>query len=223
MTTLNFRTFMERAPTGKKKIAIFDFDGTLVLTPGPEEGMDAYKRGTGKPWKIQSSSVAIQHGFDPKMRRTGWWGRKETLESPIFEPTEDKLNPTVVAALQQARQDTETYTVVMTGRHGKLENRVKEILNMHNIYADEYFFRGHKDLTKMDGYPHRGDTLDYKVFVILNRLMSPEIRELEIWDDRAEHIARFVQFGNSLIREWPKLELVTVHDVTSGKIHRINK
>lgn len=218
---LNFKKFIESAPTGIKRVCIIDFDDTLVHTPTPEQGIPDYEKATGKPWLIKDKETAVQHGFDPKFRRTGWWGRQETLHPPIFHPTPDKLNPNVANALKSFHDDPQTYTVIMTGRHAALGNRVKEILSTYGIHANEYYFKGQKDLTSHPEYPKSNDTFDYKAFVIVKRLMSPEIETVEIFDDRADHVNKFLELGKNLKESWPNLKTVLVHDVRSKKNYSI--
>ncbi len=196
---LEFRKFMEAVPQGIKRIVIFDFDDTLVFTPTPEEGKPAYQKATGQPWPHQ-----------------GWWGNPNTLEPPVFNNEPEKLNPAVAKAFHSFKDDPQTYVVVMTGRIAKFENKVKQILNQYGIHADEYFFKDQKSLTQHPEYPRKGDTFDYKAFVTVNRLMSPEIETLEIFDDREEHIPRFIELGKTLKQKHPHLRIL-IHDVRQNK------
>lgn len=201
---LDFRTFMEAAPPGIKRIVVFDFDDTLVFTPTPEEGKPAYQKATGQPWPHQ-----------------GWWGNTNTLEPPVFNAEPEKLNPAVARAFHNFRNDPQTYVVVMTGRIAKFENKVKQILNQYGIHADEYFFKNQKHLTQDQDYPRKGDTFDYKAFVIINRLMNKDVQTVEIFDDREEHIPRFVQLGKNLREKWPNLQAVIIHDVRQNKNYNL--
>lgn len=204
---MNFRQFIESAPSGIKRIVIFDFDDTLVFTPTPEEGKPAYQAITGQPWK------------------GGWWGNPKTLEHPVFNDNDPaKLNPHVAQAFQHFKQDASTYVVVMTGRIAKFENRVKEILAKYGIHPDEFYFKDQQNLSQDQSYKQamsqaKNDTFNYKEFVIINRLMNPEIEKVEIFDDREEHIPRFVQLGKNLKERWPKLQSVIIHDVRLNQNH----
>lgn len=151
----------------------------------------------------------------------GWWGRKETLHPPIFEPTTERLNQTVAQTFKQFKDDPSTYVVVMTGRVANAGDRIKEILNAYHIHADEYFFQGQKDIAKDPRYPRIQDTFAYKAFVIKHRLMSPEIQVVEIFDDREDHIPKFLQLGKDLKQNWPKLQNVIIHDVRQNKNHTV--
>jgi hypothetical protein len=207
---------MEGVPPGKRRLAIFDFDGTLVNTPEPEHGRPQYTQLTNKPWEIKDKATAIQHGFDPNFRRFGWWGRPETLQAPLFKPTPDKLNPEVAEAFRQAKADPSTYTIVMTGRHSKLEPQVRSVLNGYGLDAEDYYLKGQSRVTKLPGYPKNNDTLGYKKATIAN-LVTPEIEEIEMWDDRADHVPEFVKMGSELKNTNFNLKRVVVHDVKTGK------
>ena len=50
------------------KLAVFDFDGTLIDTPLPEFGKQEYKDKTGEEWP-----------------HAGWWGQPLSLDSEIFD------------------------------------------------------------------------------------------------------------------------------------------
>jgi HAD domain family 1 in Swiss Army Knife RNA repair proteins len=219
---LNFRKFMENQQS-INRLVIFDFDDTLVFTPSPEEGMPAYEKATGKPWKIADSETALAHGYKKDYRRLGWWGRDETLKPPIFNQTIDKLNIPVAQAFHAFRNDPQTYVVVMTGRTAKSEQTVKEILTKYGIHADAYFFQGQKALTQHPNYPKVQDTYAYKTHVIQDQLLPkfPDLQSVEIFDDREEHIPRFVQFGENLRKVWPNLQSVTIHDVKQNKIYKL--
>lgn len=213
---MNFRQYFEMAPPGKDKIFIFDFDDTLVHTTKPEEGIPTYEKSTGKPWIIKDDELAKQHGFDPKFKRSGWWHRAETLEPPVFNNEPEKLNKLVANAFSRAKNDGSAYVVVMTGRNWFLEKPVKEILSKYGIHADEYYFKDQKDLLDNKDYP-RGDTYAYKEFVFLNKLINNQIKSVEIWEDRDEHIVKFIQLGNKLKEKWPQIETFIVHDAKTGK------
>lgn len=200
----------------KTRVCIFDFDDTLVFTPTPEQGIPAYEKHTGKPWVIPDKETAIAHGFNPTFRRTGWWGRKETLNPPIFEPHPELLNKVIVDAFQKAKADPDTYTVIMTGRHGHLEGDVKRILQSYGLSADQYYFKNQPDIRNIEGYPKNNDTLDYKAFVIVKKLMSDRIRVMELWDDRQDHIPQFVMLGKQLRKQWPNLEKFIVHNAVDN-------
>jgi len=215
---INFKEFMETVGADYTRLVIVDFDDTLVYTPTPEKGMPEYEKTTGKPWKIPDKETAVQHGFDPKFRRIGWYGREETLK---FDRTSEKLNQDVANTLKLLQSNPQTHTVIMTGRHAALGNTVKDIVSHYGVHADEYYFKAQKDLTNHPEYPKSNDTFDYKAFVIIKKLMKESVEILEIFEDRAEHVNQFLQLGKNLKEIWKNLKTVIVHDVRSKKNYSV--
>lgn len=81
---------------------VFDFDGTLVSTPGPEKGRVEYQKHTGKRWP-----------------HSGWWGRAESLEPPLAFPEGPAM-----ADYHALYGSIGCYTVMMTGRRNALKPQV---------------------------------------------------------------------------------------------------
>jgi hypothetical protein len=102
------------------KLAVFDFDGTLVDTPLPEEGKKTYKEKTGKDWP-----------------HAGWWGQPMSLDMSVFDmPT----IPNVISDYKKEITNPDTMVVMVTGRMVKLTDLVKDILNRHGLRFHEYHF-----------------------------------------------------------------------------------
>jgi hypothetical protein len=113
------------------KLDVFDFDGTLVDTPLPEEGKKIYKQKTGKDWP-----------------HAGWWGQPLSLDTSVFDmPTV----PSVIADYEKERAKPNTMTVMLTGRMVKLGELVRKILADKNLTFDEYHFNrgGSTDTAKI--------------------------------------------------------------------------
>jgi FMN phosphatase YigB (HAD superfamily) len=102
------------------KVAIFDFDGTLVDTPLKEEGMAIFQEKTGNKWPHR-----------------GWWGQPDSLDTDIFEMP---LVPSVKADYDALKDDEGTYKVLLTGRRDIMGDKVKEILDTHGLDFAEYHF-----------------------------------------------------------------------------------
>jgi hypothetical protein len=110
-----------REDTGGKditRIAVFDFDGTLVDTPLPETGKDEYKEKTGQEWPY-----------------SGWWGRPESLDMSIFNMP---AISSVVSAYHEEKKDPHTLLVMLTGRIPKLHGLVSKILDSKGLKFDVY-------------------------------------------------------------------------------------
>ncbi len=94
---------------------VFDFDGTLMNSPLPEEGKVKYKELTGQEWPHR-----------------GWWGQIDSLKpfdvKPI-ESTKDLYNQYSVIP--------NSVNVLMTNRLAKFEPVVKEKLS--GLYIFDYY------------------------------------------------------------------------------------
>ncbi len=102
--------------SGKTKLFVFDFDGTLVDTPLPEDG---------KPIWLEKTETEWPH--------KGWWGKKESLDLDIFN------HPTIDSVIQEynnVANDNDVMVVMLTGRMSKLHKEVKAILKSHNLEFD---------------------------------------------------------------------------------------
>ena len=108
---------MERKIT---KIAIFDFDGTLVDTPLPEVGKVTFEAKTGKKWPHR-----------------GWWGQADSLDMDIFDMP---LVDSVKNDYEVTRNDESIYKVMLTGRRDVLSNEVEAILKSHDLDFDEHHY-----------------------------------------------------------------------------------
>ena len=103
------------------KISIFDFDGTLMRTPHPEDGK--------KEW---------ENFYDKDYPHIGWWSKPESLDDAVFniEPIES----TVTDYLKEMG-DPNTLVIMLTGRLPHHHDQVIELLMTHNIVFDEYHYK----------------------------------------------------------------------------------
>lgn len=169
------------------RIAIFDFDGTLIDTDTPESGKTLWQKEFGFEWPFK-----------------GWWGRPESLDSRIYFQKDPKLMPGLkeiglkknifdnapipktFAAYKEQSARPDTLSILLTGRHAGVGNLVTDILNSKGIKFDDYIYK-----------TSNLDTADFKVEV-LNKLASnnPDLKEMEIWEDRDDHLPIFQAWAN---------------------------
>ena len=107
------------------KISIFDFDGTLMDTPHPEEGKKEWEEFTGK-----------------KYPHIGWWGKPESLDDAVFDiqPIES-----TVSDYKKEMSNPDTMVIMLTGRLPHQSEQIEELLALHNINFDEYHYKSNGD------------------------------------------------------------------------------
>lgn len=204
------------APT---KICIFDFDGTLIDTAVPENGIPLWKSEFGFDWPF-----------------SGWWGRPESLDSRTYlngdsekiknhlislfknelfdenkiESTVEKVinvnifknEPisSVVSAHGKEFNKPGVLTFMMTGRVKKLAPYIEDIL----IKQNSINFNGYY-------YNDKSSTLEFKKGKLNEFIQTyPTVKIIEMWDDRVEHLAEFKKFGND---NYPDLQIILNHVV----------
>ena len=123
VTVSKFRLIMETVgdPLDINKIAIFDFDGTLMDTPHPDTGKEIYKSKTGKEYP-----------------HIGWWSKHESLDTEIFN-----IKPITSTILDYnlEKDNPHTMMVMLTGRLPKQSGQVERILHDNNLLFDEYHYK----------------------------------------------------------------------------------
>ena len=125
-----YRLIMETISPAEEitKIAIFDFDGTLMNTPHAEEGKREWEEKTGKPYP-----------------HIGWWSKRESLDNKVFN-----IKPIASTILDYTVEsdDPHTLMIMLTGRLPQQADQVEEILNGYNILFDEYHYKDEGDTLK---------------------------------------------------------------------------
>jgi hypothetical protein len=113
-----------------KKLCVWDFDGTLLDTPLPEDGKKIYKEKTGKDWP-----------------HVGWWGQPMSLDSNIFDIP---VIESVIKDYKKEISNTDTMVVMVTGRMKKLSDLVKKLLDEKGLKFHEYHYNngGSTDVAK---------------------------------------------------------------------------
>lgn len=104
-----------------KKVAFYDFDGTLMDSPMPDPGKEIYHKKKGIPYPHQ-----------------GWWGREESLDLDVFDV---QTNPEIESRFREDASDPNTQVVLLTNRLEKLSEPIKKVLNKHNMVFDYYSFK----------------------------------------------------------------------------------
>lgn len=164
---------------------IFDFDGTLVRTPGPVEGKAKYVLETGQSWS------------------GGWWGRLESLCPPVVDtpyPTARVVN-TVFDKMEEVMTRSQTEIgVVVTGRVMSLRPAVLRILDEICISRrNESVPSGDSFLNHDAVFTHIGGRLTtyefktqlFKLILTSDPVAKLDISEVHIWEDRREHADPF--------------------------------
>ena len=130
VTVSKFRLIMETISTPEEitKIAIFDFDGTLMDTPHPDTGKEIYKSKTGEEYP-----------------HIGWWSKRESLDTDIFD-----IKPITSTILDYniEKDNPNTMMVMLTGRLPKQSNQVENILHNNDLIFDEYHYKDLGDTLK---------------------------------------------------------------------------
>lgn len=111
----------------------------------------------------------------------GWYGRNESLDMDIFDI---KPIQSVLTDYKEEKARANTKVVMMTGRIPKNAPFVEKILNTYNLTFDAYI------------YKKASETLEFKIEVLNNMLNTyPNLREIEIWEDRILHTKAFREWG----------------------------
>jgi phosphoserine phosphatase len=171
------------------KLKIFDFDGTLMNTPTKPFG-----------WK------------------GGWWGKGISLVPPhvphhskLNEEGQHLLNQKVVDEYRAAKKCKNTHTVMMTGRHWGIRREVMNILKAFELATEDdhnSLHEEHDHFVFISG----GNTLAGKIERINMFMKKYEFDEIEMWEDRVEHIAHFRAHGDVLKKQYPNFKGITVHE-----------
>lgn len=127
ITVSKFRLIMETVgdPLDINKIAIFDFDGTLMDTPLPEKGKKEWEEKTGSPYPHK-----------------GWWSKRESLDTEVFDI--QPIRPTI-DEYEKYSKEKNTLLIMLTGRLPNQSDQVEQILHDNNLIFDEYHYKDDGD------------------------------------------------------------------------------
>lgn len=190
-----------------RNLNVFDFDGTLFRTPlNTHENRRKYEKDKGIPWVIDKKlahKLSNKLGYHVGMR-SGWWGRKETLEPPIVPdpvPPEFFIQKTCDDFLRSKKSDS--LTMMMTGRYLGLQHHVLRILGdggLVDIHRENdqcqsidpdvtCTFLGDSGPKPVGNKP--SETLQWKLWVLDQYVVMYDFEGIEIWEDRKEHVQAF--------------------------------
>jgi phosphoglycolate phosphatase-like HAD superfamily hydrolase len=153
----------------KKRLIVFDFDGTLFHTQTPTLGEKIWSEKTGTDWPYN-----------------GWWSHPETLDTEIFYTP---VNQWVYKKYLEAVSDDDNYVILATGRlakkEGMLEN-IEKLLIDNNISFDEIHLNW------------GGDTFRFKTKLFEEKIKELGVHELIMYDDRYEHLMKFKEWKSDM-------------------------
>lgn len=102
------------------KLSVFDFDGTLISTPLPEEAKIIWEKKKGVPWPHE-----------------GHWSKPESLDDSVFDMP---VMESVIADYEVEKGDESILRVMLTGRMPHLSHLVEKILNDKGLEFHEYHY-----------------------------------------------------------------------------------
>lgn len=149
-----------------KTLYCFDFDGTLVHTPGPHEGKEHWIKETGISWPYN-----------------GWWGKSESIDTKVFYIPK---NEWVYQRYLEAVSDEDSYLIMATGRLQKvpgMRGNVEKILKQHNLSFDEIHLNW------------GGDTFRFKTKLFEELIIKTKCEHFVMYDDRHEHLVKFNEWA----------------------------
>ena len=167
-----------------KRLCVIDLDGCLLDTPHPE---------TGKPeWE--------KH-YNKKFPYTGWWGRKESLDTEVFNI---KPFPNVLAQLNKENNTPDTRVIILTSRREKLRPEIENVLKLNGIVVDDVILKR--------GNEGKGDV------ILRIESYNQDLKEIVVYDDfmdkNPEKIAEYTKIEDQL----PDDVIYTLYFVDQGNI-----
>lgn len=163
-----------------KILHAIDFDGTLCNSPEPEEGKVTWEDVTGEEYP-----------------HIGWWGRKESLDTDVFEIN---MFDDIVNIVRREELNEDSYVFVLTNRIEKLKPEVQNILNLNGVRVDFVD-------TKRNGKNKGERILEYlETF--------PDLEEINVYDDRPKEIDSF----KSVIDKMPSNVTFNIYLANKGNL-----
>lgn len=155
------------------KVAVFDFDGTLINTTMPEEGKKIWKKIKGEDYPHK-----------------GWWSKRESLDINLFS---NDYFIDIKEIYDNVKKEENTFVTLCTGRITPLTKQVKAILDKHNFEFDDVVLAGDKRFNN-----GAKDTVNFKINYLKSlKEQFPNLEKIDFWDDRKMHSEAFLKWGES--------------------------
>lgn len=132
----------------------------------------------------------------------GWWSKPESLDMEIFDIP---LNKHVYEDYERLLSDPENYIVLATGRITKLRDEVDIILDHYGLDFDEVHLNPGED------------TYEFKKQLFSDLIDKLQPEEYIMYDDRDEHLERFVNWAKTLPCK------TTIIDAKTGQVFQEKK
>jgi len=157
-----------------RRLAVFDFDGTLIDSPQKEEGKKQWEKVKGE-----------KYPYD------GWWGRKESLDTDVFNI---KPFPHVLAQLEKEKATPDTAVVIITSRMEKLRPEIEKIMDMYSIVVDDVLLkRGNEGkgdvILKIKNYNQ-----DLKEIVVYDDFMNRDVGKIAEYTKITDQLSDDVEY-----------------------------
>ena len=164
-----------------KRLAVFDFDGTLIDSPEKEEGKKIWAQKTGQPHQYK-----------------GWWGRKESLDTSVFDI---KTFPSVVAQLDKEKNTPDTDVIILTSRMEKLRPEVQKILDDNDIVVDDLILKRGREgkgdiILKIENYNQ-----DLEEIVVYDDFMNKDAGKIAEYTKIQDQLSDDVRYDLYLVNK----------------------
>jgi len=167
---------MEDVMEGSVRLNIFDFDGTIFYSPSPNPELWDNKTLGKLTGEIRSGGY-------------GWYQNPITLDDEFID--DDAFVDEIVYEVRKSMDDSNSVTVMLTGRTSEYEPQVKKLLQQEGLKFDEY------------GFKTGGTTMGFKQDFVRNLIEKYRPSQVKMWDDRNKHIPRFEKFLDEMQDIYP--------------------
>lgn len=135
-------------------------------------------------------------------KHKGWWSKPESLDMEVFDIP---LNKHIYKDYKKILSDPENYIILATGRITALRNEVNNILDYYGLDFDEIHLNPGMD------------TFEFKKQLFENLIDNIQPEEFIMYDDRDEHLVKFVEWAKTLPCK------TTIIDAKTGQVFEGNK